>query len=324
MSTKICSKCKTEKSLAEFGKRKDAKDGFQGYCKTCRNKRDEGKQSSPEAKAYKAAHYQVNSESYKARAKHNREKDPVAHAAKKKSYRESNKEKVAEGKKRSALAKPEQYKAMKKRYYQENSDEVKKRTNGRYHGPQREEIIAKQKQYVEDNYEKVKESRKKGRIRKKSRAGKRLFAKLQAQGVAVIVYNADAIPENYNEGLIYLCSNSSNDFHKVGSTFGRGVDMRVSEHNRPSTYRDEGKKMVRPYYGAGDGCESDWQATHVYLLPGVSSADLQRIENKSIHVELASHGWHRPGHFGERELFFAPTLAIHEVITGLLSNLTEN
>jgi hypothetical protein len=32
---KVCSKCKTEKSLDEFGKRKDTKDGRKYYCQAC-------------------------------------------------------------------------------------------------------------------------------------------------------------------------------------------------------------------------------------------------------------------------------------------------
>jgi len=35
---KICIKCKEKKGLSEFKKRKDAKDGYRGECKTCSNK----------------------------------------------------------------------------------------------------------------------------------------------------------------------------------------------------------------------------------------------------------------------------------------------
>ena len=38
METKICSKCKTEKSIIEFYHRKKSKDGFSGVCKKCRYK----------------------------------------------------------------------------------------------------------------------------------------------------------------------------------------------------------------------------------------------------------------------------------------------
>jgi hypothetical protein len=35
MEKKICSKCKIEKDVCEFNKRKTSKDGYRGYCKNC-------------------------------------------------------------------------------------------------------------------------------------------------------------------------------------------------------------------------------------------------------------------------------------------------
>ena len=35
MKTKICSKCKEEKPIEDFSKRKPSKDGLQARCKTC-------------------------------------------------------------------------------------------------------------------------------------------------------------------------------------------------------------------------------------------------------------------------------------------------
>ena len=35
MPKKICTKCKLEKELVEFCKRKTAKDGLNGWCKSC-------------------------------------------------------------------------------------------------------------------------------------------------------------------------------------------------------------------------------------------------------------------------------------------------
>lgn len=301
-----------------FGKRSDSKDGRQAYCKACRNKRDFGKQNTPEAQAYKATHYKTNIDSYKARAKVNREKDPVVHAGKKKAYREANPEKVAEGKKRCVEASPEKYQETKKRYYEENKDALKAKNTNRYYGEKREEIIAKQKEYVERNYEKVMGSRKNGRIRKKANAGKNLLLKLQKQGVKIQFFNADSVSPDYKEGLIYICSNSGNLLHKVGSTFGRGVATRVSEHNGSSVYRENNEIKKRTFYGCGDGCKPDWKTTHVYLFPGIDSAELQRIENKIVHVELSKRGWHHLGQNGEWELFHADAQEIHGAINSLL------
>lgn len=56
--TKICNKCNTEKSLTEFPKRSDSKDGYRNNCKNCKsiedkNFREENKDSiSTQRKSY--------------------------------------------------------------------------------------------------------------------------------------------------------------------------------------------------------------------------------------------------------------------------------
>lgn len=55
METKICSKCKKEKPISEFGKNKAKKDGLQAECKECKS-------------AYNKLHYQKNKETYLAKA----------------------------------------------------------------------------------------------------------------------------------------------------------------------------------------------------------------------------------------------------------------
>jgi hypothetical protein len=49
---KVCSKCKTEKSLLEFNKQNDKPSGYQSHCRECSNKRS-------------AAHYKNNKSSYR-------------------------------------------------------------------------------------------------------------------------------------------------------------------------------------------------------------------------------------------------------------------
>lgn len=56
METKICSKCKKEKPISEFGKNKAKKDGLQTECKECKS-------------AYNKLHYQKNKETYLAKAR---------------------------------------------------------------------------------------------------------------------------------------------------------------------------------------------------------------------------------------------------------------
>ena len=37
LTEKVCSKCKLNKDISEFGKKSDTKDGYQSYCRACIN-----------------------------------------------------------------------------------------------------------------------------------------------------------------------------------------------------------------------------------------------------------------------------------------------
>lgn len=64
---KVCSKCKVEKELTEFGKRKATKDGLQYKCKSCEKEyREQNKES---IKEYKKEWYQRNKEIVNERTK---------------------------------------------------------------------------------------------------------------------------------------------------------------------------------------------------------------------------------------------------------------
>jgi hypothetical protein len=65
MGKKVCSKCKVEKGVCEFGKRKDSKDGLKTICREC---------------------VKIKNEKY-------RKKDPIKYKEQQKKYRDSNKEK---------------------------------------------------------------------------------------------------------------------------------------------------------------------------------------------------------------------------------------
>jgi transposase-like protein len=67
MATKVCSKCRVEKLLSEFGKYQASKDGHRFQCKICRKQ-----------------YYEANKEKI---------------SEQKKQYREANKEKISEHKK---------------------------------------------------------------------------------------------------------------------------------------------------------------------------------------------------------------------------------
>jgi len=59
----MCSKCKVERSLNEFGRHRRRKDGLNGECKCCVNKRSRER-------------YKTNGEYYKAKREEFKEKNP--------------------------------------------------------------------------------------------------------------------------------------------------------------------------------------------------------------------------------------------------------
>lgn len=81
---KICTKCKIEKELCEFYKRKDSVSGYRGICKKCTkvNKEYNKKYKSEyyiknedEIKKKKAIHYKNNKDAIKKKSKEYRESD---------------------------------------------------------------------------------------------------------------------------------------------------------------------------------------------------------------------------------------------------------
>ena len=80
METKVCSKCKTEKEICEFYKRKETKDGYRSDCKCCFNER---------ALEYK----KNNEEKIKQRSKNYFQKNKQSYLEKKQIWRKNNPEK---------------------------------------------------------------------------------------------------------------------------------------------------------------------------------------------------------------------------------------
>jgi len=81
MKTKICIKCKCEKQLFEFPKRKDSIDGRRNECKVCRKPVKSNKK------------YDYGKDYFKQHSKKYREANPVKAKKIAKSYRDNNKEK---------------------------------------------------------------------------------------------------------------------------------------------------------------------------------------------------------------------------------------
>lgn len=92
METKVCTRCHSEKPLAEFHKKHDNKDGRTTQCKACRRELDREKydpeKNSIQCKAYRDSHKEELSEKYKTYYKEHR-KELIA---KNKKYNEDHRE----------------------------------------------------------------------------------------------------------------------------------------------------------------------------------------------------------------------------------------
>lgn len=122
--TYICSKCKTEKPISEFGKANNRKRGHRSQCKTCLKEYDN-----------------LNKEKIAARKKKYRELHKEEFSVKRKKYYSNNKDKT----KAYELKNADKLKAQKK-LYRENNKEI---------------IKIKQKEYQLDNLDKFRNGNKK-------------------------------------------------------------------------------------------------------------------------------------------------------------------
>jgi len=103
--TKTCSKCQIEKTLSEFYKDKNAKDGRRNPCKTC-DKKNSSKYKAERPEEIKAYHKEYHKDYNK--------KYQKTHKEELQSSRDANKEKQA---------------VYDKKRYQANSDEIKKQAS---------------------------------------------------------------------------------------------------------------------------------------------------------------------------------------------------
>jgi hypothetical protein len=107
METKVCSKCKKEKPIGEFGKNSKSKDGLLGYCKSCRNEIE-------------------NSDAYKEKKKSWYIRNKIKVLAYEKSYREK-KEFTYDKKKRKLqyIRNKDKETEQKKKWYKNNVLKIK-------------------------------------------------------------------------------------------------------------------------------------------------------------------------------------------------------
>ena len=118
--TKVCSKCKETKPVAEYYKRSASKDGLMYQCKTCKNKTISKYQQTDTYKQYKAE-YQKTDEYRKRQAEYTRKPDVMARA---KQWRQENKKQMAEKRKQWRQENKEIIAERNKKWVENNKEHV--------------------------------------------------------------------------------------------------------------------------------------------------------------------------------------------------------
>lgn len=104
--TKVCSRCKEEKSISDFNKDRSRKDGIRGTCRACaKEKRRKYREENREkAREYQRKYQENNREKVRERARKYRENNQEKIREKHRKYREENRDYVA-AKQRETLRK---------------------------------------------------------------------------------------------------------------------------------------------------------------------------------------------------------------------------
>lgn len=102
MKIKVCGRCKIEKPITEFHKKKSSKDGHYTYCKSCKNLDDKRyrEDNKDKVSARKSVYHQLNKENINAKRRidyqNNKEMINELRKDRDREYREKNKEVLRE------------------------------------------------------------------------------------------------------------------------------------------------------------------------------------------------------------------------------------
>lgn len=104
---KKCSKCRKVRLVADFGKRTDAADGLQAWCRPCMSEASRARREAKadEVRAYGAAYRKANPELCKSATLRWRERNRERVAAQKAAWAARNPDKIRESRERNAVAK---------------------------------------------------------------------------------------------------------------------------------------------------------------------------------------------------------------------------
>ena len=120
--TKICTKCKTEKSITEFNKQKDKKDGFRSHCKICLSlSYNENKDKILEQRR---KHYKLNHDEMISKQRKYRNQNKIKISENQKEYYKKNKHDILSKQKEYGLINKEKISIKTKNYYKNNKDKV--------------------------------------------------------------------------------------------------------------------------------------------------------------------------------------------------------
>lgn len=146
MQTKICTKCKEEKSLPEFNNSSSnkCKDGKFSWCRTCvsANQKERRLRDIEKVRAYARARYAANPEPARKIMRDRYWRDPDAIRAVAAEWRENN---------------PERCKELARNWYTKNAEEAKSAAKA-YHIANRETILVKGRIRSKNHYEKNKDA----------------------------------------------------------------------------------------------------------------------------------------------------------------------
>ena len=141
--SKVCSKCKQEKSLCDFHKDATKKFGVASECKKCKKERYEKcRQENPEKiKEYQAKYYQKNSEKIKEIRRKYRQENSEKIKEREAKYRRENSEKIKEREAKYRQENSEKVKERVKKYRQKNKEKINAYLNKRYKNDENFRIV---------------------------------------------------------------------------------------------------------------------------------------------------------------------------------------
>ena len=233
---KTCSKCKIEKELSDFYKKKSSKDGFRSECKSCTKKYDE--ENSERIKEYRKNRYEQikDSKQYKEKRKEYYLENKDHFDKKSKKWRNENKEKVSED---------------KKEYYQKNKEDILEKRKEYYQNIKTDDSLLNKKR------EKDKINTKDWRLKNKEKISQKIkerkindpIYKL-TDSIRTLIWNSInrmGFEKNSKTNLILGCSFEEFKDH-IESQFQEGMNWRNHgewhlDHKTPISWADTEEKV---------------------------------------------------------------------------------